>query len=414
MMQLFKVFTVLLLLLSSLNAATTGTASIFSFLEGVALEGNEVLVDGKEKFYTDDDGSVEVVLEVGKHQIEVFAKDVNGHNIGYAKKSIEVKDSRDTQVIVTFEAGQVIPLINVDTPIGKSNIYGSDSNETATLNGVVLTSDKNLPISNARVFVKGTSIDAKTDENGKFSVAIPANMPVSISVVHSEYSAQTVNDLNAKQDESIEVEVKLTPASMELEEFIVLAPKVEGSIATIMAEEKNSNAITNIVGSDEISKKGDSSAAGALKRVTGVTLVDGKDVYVRGLGGRYSNVEMNSMPLPSPDPQSRTVPLDIFPSTVIGSMKVQKSATADIPASYGGGYVDIRTKDKSKDNFFKITTEIKANSNTGKEVTSYQGSSTDWLGSDDGYRALPDAVLNDSKIVVGETIPSFDPANNQN
>lgn len=414
MMQLFKVFTVLLLLLSSLNAATTGTASIFSFLEGVALEGNEVLVDGKEKFYTDDDGSVEVVLEVGKHQIEVFAKDVNGHNIGYAKKSIEVKDSRDTQVIVTFEAGQVIPLINVDTPIGKSNRYGSDSNETATLNGVVLTSDKNLPISNARVFVKGTSIDAKTDENGKFSVAIPANMPVSISVVHSEYSAQTVNDLNAKQDESIEVEVKLTPASMELEEFIVLAPKVEGSIATIMAEEKNSNAITNIVGSDEISKKGDSSAAGALKRVTGVTLVDGKDVYVRGLGGRYSNVEMNSMPLPSPDPQSRTVPLDIFPSTVIGSMKVQKSATADIPASYGGGYVDIRTKDKSKDNFFKITTEIKANSNTGKEVTSYQGSSTDWLGSDDGYRALPDAVLNDSKIVVGETIPSFDPANNQN
>lgn len=89
MMQLFKVFTVLLLLLSSLNAATTGTASIFSFLEGVALEGNEVLVDGKEKFYTDDDGSVEVVLEVGKHQIEVFAKDVNGHNIGYAKKVLK-------------------------------------------------------------------------------------------------------------------------------------------------------------------------------------------------------------------------------------------------------------------------------------------------------------------------------------
>ena len=242
---------------------------------------------------------------------------------------------------------------------------------------------------------------------------IPANTPISISIVHSEYSAQTITDILVKKDATVNTKVKLTPASMELEEFIVLAPKVKGSIASIMAEEKESSAITNIIGSSEISKKGDSSAAGALKRVTGVTLLDGKDVYVRGLGGRYSNTEMNSMPLPSPDPQSRTVPLDIFPSAVIGSMKVQKSATADIPASFGGGYVDIRTKGKSKDNYFKITTEIKANSNTGKEVNSYEGSSTDWQGSDDGYRAIPSQIVDASNISVGQPVPSLDPADNQ-
>jgi TonB-dependent receptor len=413
MKQLLKTFTLLLVLLSSALADETGSASIFSFYNGVALEKNEVLLDGKYSYFTDEDGSVELILEKGKHQIEVFAKDENGQNLGYVKRTIEIKESRDTQVIVTFEENNLTPHVEIDTPIGVATATIADTLNTGIFHGTVLTSDKNLPISNARVFVKGTNIDAKTDDKGNFFVEIPADTDLSLSIVHSEYSSQTLNNIMVKKDETINQEIKLTPASMELEEFIVLAPKVEGSIASIMAEEKKSSAITNIVGASEISKKGDSSAAGALKRVTGVTIVDGKDVYVRGLGGRYSNVEMNSMPLPSPDPQSRTVPLDIFPSAVIGSMKVQKSATADIPASYGGGYVDIRTKDSSKENYFKIKTEVKSNSYTGKEVNNYEGSKTDYLGTDDGYRAIPSQILNDSSIIIGQPVPSFDPANDQ-
>jgi len=415
MKLLLKAIALLILLSSSILADDTGSASIFSFFNGVALEKNEVLIDGKYSYFTDEDGSIEVILEIGKHQIEIFAKDGHGANLGYTKKSIEIKEGRDTQVIATFNDEGTTPHVEIDTPIGQSGPLAVETSANmGTIHGIVLTSDKNLPIPNARVFVKGTSIDAKTDENGNFYVNVPSDMKLSISIVHSEYSAQTIADLEVAKDDTINTEVKLTPASMELEEFVVLAPKVQGSIATILAEEKESSAITNIIGSAEMSKKGDSSAAGALKRVTGVTLVDGTDVYVRGLGGRYSNVEMNSLPLPSPDPQRRTVPLDIFPSDVIGSMKVQKSATADIPASYGGGYVDIRTKGASKENYFKISTEIKANSNTGKEVNNYQGSDSDWMGSDNGYRALPSQVLADSNIVVGETVPSFNPANNQN
>lgn len=413
MKNFFKILLILTLSISYAFAEETGSASIFSFFNGVALENNELLVDGIDKYYTDEDGSIEILLEVGKHQIELFAKDENNQNIGYTKRTIEIKDSRDTQVIVTFNDDSATPYVEIDTPLGETASNLDDIKKTGTLNGLVLTSDKNLPIKNARVFIKGTSIDASTDENGKFSVEIPADVNISMSIVHSEYSSETLEHLIVKKDSSISKTIKLTPASMELEEFIVLAPKVKGSIASIMAEEKESKAIANIIGSAEISKKGDSSAAGALKRVTGVTLVDGSDVYVRGLGGRYSNVEMNSLPLPSPDPQRRTVPLDIFPSAVIGSMKVQKSATADIPASFGGGYVDIRTKDKSKENYFKVTTEIKANSNTGKNVNTYEGSASDWKGSDDGYRAIPADILNESKIIVGETVPSFDPANNQ-
>ncbi len=119
------------------------------------------------------------------------------------------------------------------------------------------------------------------------------------------------------------------------------------------------------MGYEELKKKGDATAAAALRRVTGVTLVDGKNIYVRGLGERYSNIEMNGLPLPSPNPMKRTVPLDIFPSSVIGSLKVQKSASADIPSSFGGGYIDIRTKEVFDEDFIKISLAGRINNYTG-------------------------------------------------
>ena len=410
MKSIFKLVYIFIIFSSSLYADIRGTSSIFVFYNGIALEKNEVLIDSKEKRFTDSDGSVNVSLSVGEHLIEVFAKDDEGNNLGYAKKTILIKESRDTQVIITFKTDSPTPYIDVDTPVGVKNQSKVDYDKTknrGTLNGLVLTSDKNMPIQNARVFVKGTSIDAKTDKDGKFSISIPSDVNMSISIVHSEYSAQTISNIFVKKDHSLNREVKLTPASMELEEFIVLAPKVQGSIASIMAEEKNTNSISNIIGSEEFSKKGDSDAASALKRVTGVTLIGGKSIYVRGLGDRYSNVEMNSMPLPSPNPTKRVVPLDIFPSGVIGSMKVQKSATPDIPSSFGGGYVNIRTKSDVPEDYVKVSVGLKGNSNTGDTAINYQGSSSDYLGFDDGYRDIDPAILENSQIVIGERQETF-------
>ncbi|MEA3369839.1 MAG: hypothetical protein U9Q40_00700, partial [Campylobacterota bacterium] len=158
MKQLFKFLTLFSLLFSSAFADETGSASIFSFLDGVALENNEVLIDGKDRYFTDEDGSVEIVLEVGQHQIEIFAKDIDGSNLGYAKKSINIKDSRDTEVIATFKDDSSEAFVSVDTPLGESGLIVNASKFTGVLSGVVLTSDKNQPIQNARIFVKGTSI----------------------------------------------------------------------------------------------------------------------------------------------------------------------------------------------------------------------------------------------------------------
>lgn len=407
LVQLLLLMTLPLVVMAS--ELKEGTLSVLLFSEGKPLANNEIKVDGKKVFKTDEDGAVKIPLVAGRHQIEIFGKNARGENLGYFKKPVGIKEGRDTEIIATLSKTEA-DTIDIDTPVDVAASVEKEA-EKATgegrLSGQVLSSEGNTPIAGARVFVRGTAVDVRTDENGRFSAKVPSGKTLSISVVHSAYSAQTIGGIVVKKDGTTSRTVKLTPASMELEEFVVLAPKIEGSIADVMAEEKNINAIANILGSSEISKKGDSDAASALKRVTGVTLVDGKNIYVRGLGDRYSNIEMNSLPLPSPDPTKRSVPLDLFPASVIGSMKVQKSATADIPSSFGGGYVDIRTKDVSEETYIKVSLGINGNSNTGKESHNYGGSSTDWFGYDDGYRAIVQSILDTAEIHVGERVPSF-------
>ncbi len=410
MKQLFKILFAFVMTSASLLAiGSKGTMSVLLFSNGKPLVSNEVKIDGKKSFMTDKDGALSVTLATGKHQIEIFGKDANGIALGYFKKTILIKEARDTEVIATLsKKGR--DTIDVDIPVDITAAKESKSKKvegTGTIQGTVLSSEGGTGIVGARVFVRGTSIDIRTDANGHFTARIPSGIQLSISVVHSSYSAQTISNVRVKKDGIIRRTIKLTPASMDLEEFVVLAPKVEGSLSDVINEEKKMSAIGNIIGSEEFSKKGDSSAASALKRVAGVTLVGGKSIYVRGLGERYSNVELNSLPLPSPDPTKRVVPLDIFPASMIGSMKVQKSGTADVPASFGGGYIDMRTKNKHEDDYIQIGFGLKGNIYTGKEVITHTGSSSDWTGFDNGYRNIPTDILRHAEVVVGEPINVF-------
>ena len=129
-----------------------------------------------------------------------------------------------------------------------------------------------------------------------------------------------------------------------MEEVVAKATRLQGSAAAVIAERKNQAFVADILGAEQMSRTGDSDAASALRRVTGLTLVDGKFIYVRGLGERYSSARLNGASIPSPDLTRNVVPLDIFPASIIESMAVQKAFSADMPAAFGGGAIDIRTK----------------------------------------------------------------------
>lgn len=158
-------------------------------------------------------------------------------------------------------------------------------------------------------------------------------------------------------------------------------------------ERMDDAAVTDFLGADQISRTGDSSVAVALKRVPGLSLVNDQFVYIRGLGERYSQSTLNGAFIPSPDLTRNVIPLDIFPTAIVDSLRVQKAYTADMPANFAGGSVDVRTK-RIPDGFTAFW-EIGTGFNTAVNgnVNSYAGGSEDALGTDDGSRGLSSNLL---------------------
>ena len=177
-----------------------------------------------------------------------------------------------------------------------------------------------------------------------------------------------------------------------IEEVVATGTRLKGTAAAVLQERQNQAFVADILGADQISRTGDGDAASALRRVTGLTLVDGKFIYIRGLGERYSSTQLNGMGVPSPDPTRSVVPLDLFPSDIIESLNVQKSFSPSMPAHFGGGNVNIRTKSIPSDFIFKVSGGLGTNSNDSNDGFFYSGSGDDWSGRDDGTRGLSDLV----------------------
>lgn len=163
--------------------------------------------------------------------------------------------------------------------------------------------------------------------------------------------------------------------------------------------------VVSILGTAEIARTGEGNIAGALGRVTGLSVVGNGYVYVRGLGDRYSLALLNGSPLPSPEPLKRVVPLDLFPSSIIASSLVQKSYSVNYPGEFGGGVINLTTKSVPAEPFISIGGGIGMDTETtGQLGYTYYGSSTDWTGFDNGQRDLTGALQ--SFFASGERLSS--------
>jgi hypothetical protein len=141
---------------------------------------------------------------------------------------------------------------------------------------------------------------------------------------------------------------------------------------------------------EDLQRTGDSNAAEALTRVTGLSIVEGRFIYVRGLGERYSSALLNGSPLPSPEPLQRVIPLDLFPSDILAGVTVQKTYSVSYPGEFGGGVIDLQTISTPNEPFFTMKASVGGNSETtGQTNLIYYGSRTDFLGFDDGTREVP-------------------------
>jgi len=398
---------IILLFITSLYSAEFGSISLIVMKDGKPLPKQELVIykvitsntkvslDAANKISasTDEDGYFSSKVQTGKYQIQLIARD-KGIPQAFIRKNVAVEKNRESQIIVALKKDNTLSFVDEEAPEdkNKSEVQTKKSVENGVILLTLQSSEDKKKIQGAAIFVKGLSTEAKTDKNGFVQLTLPVGEQT-LSIIHQDFSAQTLKvSVLAKEDVSKLVE--LTPAAMELEEFVVLAPHVEGSVAAVIAQERNNDTVGNVLGSEQFSKSGDSSVASALKRVSGITIVGGKYVYVRGLGDRYSTVMLNNLHIPSPEPTKRVVPLDIFPTSVVESITIQKSFSGDIPASFGGGTVLIKSKDipKNDNGYVSLGLEMNANDATGKKVITNGSNSV----------SLPASALSGGNLAGGE------------
>jgi outer membrane receptor protein involved in Fe transport len=168
---------------------------------------------------------------------------------------------------------------------------------------------------------------------------------------------------------------------------------------------RNTAQVVSVLSAAEIARTGEGDIAGALQRVTGLSVTTGGFVYVRGLGDRYSLALLNGLALPSPEPLRRVVPLDIFPTSIVSSALVQKSYSVNFPGEYGGGVINLTTAELPDENFLTLGAGISGDSITTLNLGyTYFGGDYDRFGFDDGTRDTPLALVNNNGELVSANV----------
>jgi outer membrane receptor protein involved in Fe transport len=251
------------------------------------------------------------------------------------------------------------------------------------------------PLALVQVHIPSLGIGTLTNLDGRFMLR---NVPAGTHEVVIEilgYAKKTITDVVVQPGQVATLEVTLPPEAITLEAITVTVQRERGNASRLLDQRRTSDAVEDAVGAQDIARSPDSDAADVAKRVTGVTVSQGKYVFVRGLGERYSQTQLNGSPLPSPEPEKETVPLDLFPAQFLETFTTQKTYTPDLEADFSGGTVKIQTKEFFDRPFLRLGVTFGAASNSqlgGANFLRYKGGGSDYLGVDDGTRALPSEI----------------------
>lgn len=275
--------------------------------------------------------------------------------------------------------------------------------------GKVVSSETGEPLAfaNIALFYQGTSKDslgspvggATSATDGSYRIdAAPGTYWLMASYI--SFNPLHVDRVEVKAGQAATLNLTLTPEAIKMETVEITAEALKTSEAALLSLQKKAPAVGDAVGQEQIAKTTDSNAAEVLQRVTGLSVVDDRFVYVRGLGERYSSTQVNGVAVGTPEPNKRVLPLDMFASGVIDNVVVQKTYTADQPGDFGGGVVNISTRDFPGMKVWSLAASSGySDGSTGETFLTYSGGDTDFLGYDDGTREIPGKLLE----IAGDT-----------
>lgn len=242
----------------------------------------------------------------------------------------------------------------------------------------------------ANVVIEGTAVGAATDLDGNFIITNVKPGTYTLVVSSVTYKTQTITDVVVESGKKTNLEITLAEDVAELEEVVVTAKKEIATDVNLISAIRDSKLVVSGISSEQITKLPDRDAAQIAQRVPGITIADNRFIVVRGVPQRYNQVMINGAIGPSTETDSRSFSFDLVPAGFIDQMLIYKSGTPEQPADFAGGLIQVVTKNVSAENFTKIGFGVGYRQNTTfRNFNSTEGSSTDFLGFDNGFRDLP-------------------------
>lgn len=283
---------------------------------------------------------------------------------------------------------------------------GSLIAQKGAISGTILDSD-GFELIGANIVVEGTGTGAQTDFDGKYSFQVEPGV-YTLVATYIGYADSKLNDIEVKANETTILDIVMEEGGgVQLSEVVVVEKALERSENAVLMLRKKSDKVQDVISAQEISRLGAGDAAAALKKVTGTTIVDGKYVYVRGLGDRYSATSLNGLRLPSIDPYRNSAQLDLIPTNLLDNIVASKTFTPDLPGDFTGGSVNIKLKSLPERFMWSVSLSSAFNSqnNMQKDFQTYNSNSVNGLGFQDGSLDLPSLLTDPAADELG----AFDP-----
>jgi outer membrane receptor protein involved in Fe transport len=267
-----------------------------------------------------------------------------------------------------------------------ANLYA----QKGIIRGTVIDDLTGETVIAASVQILGTQSGTTTDIDGNFELSL-APGTYSLLISYLSYASITIKDIVITADKVEVVNVRMKEETQLMQEVVVTAKQIKNTESAIATIKQKAPSMIDGISSQTIKRTGDGNAGEALRRVTGVAMEGGKYAVIRGLGDRYTKVTFNGVEMPGLDPDRNAVPTDLFPTNIVDNLIVYKTFSPELSGDFSGGAIDIQTKDFPQEKSLNATISIGYNPSMhfNNDFLSYNGGKLDWLGMDDGTRALP-------------------------
>lgn len=294
---------------------------------------------------------------------------------------------------------------------------GVSQAQKGKIEGKVTDAKSNRPLAGVSVTVKGIQTGTATNVDGRFVLSVnPGTITLVLSFQGAEKEVTdivvTANNVTV-QDITFEQKPKSAGDAVTVRGSSTARKE---SAASLIAFQKNTNTVASVISAEAIRRSPDKNTGEVLKRTPGASIQEGKFIVVRGLADRYNQAMLNGILLTSTEPDRKTFSFDLIPSSMVDNIVINKAFVPEYPGEWAGGLIQVNTKDIPAKNFFNIQVGTGFNAQTiGKTFLKDKGGKTDWLGIDDGVRALPSGYKTKStfdmlspaeKTALGKQMPN--------